>query len=984
MHIFGKAGYGKTNLACAVCSNALAQGIPSLLILASDIRVESDLYNWITDSLHTEYDLISLLGLIDNLGFLKQKKIPVVIDGLNEKYPDASYWRSQLEYLLRDVEKFRNILLITTSRESYTEEIFDKPTYKEVSNNYYLEGFIQNDLSIAINKYFSKYKITINNDDYDKSIFQHPLLLKIFCTVHKGKTFTFSPTNIYETMESYYVHLINKIVESFPGQKSIICKVIEDRIDNFCLKLLDENSKQINYKNDFFNIFDPDFSPSNQPKILISDKILDEGMFIKREMRNNKEYVEFTHDFIGGYTLAKAIALSTDDTQEITDKLLDQTVMANVINFKTGDFQHPLSEDILKNLIYFFKQKTGGQLYDLLKFDSVLKLSLSMLEVSDPSEKEQQGLIEELLSSENKDLTITFFEEAVSKITDKNDYCYVDILFGLISELSAKEIDLYWSETIRKNSDKILNYLNTFLNTDLKYNDINHEIFLFLPCLFSSTHRLIRDAATKLLVKLGEYALEIIFDIYKKFEYVSDLYIHERLMAALCGIILRKGGAYKTISLKIAKYLEKKYFKECATTHLLILDYADTILHYASSFHGYNRKHSIDPHLLNDWLKDDECTREVKGDGKATWGYGPIHMDFAKYTIGHHIATYRSSRDKLPSLKEALAMIIWRMKNLGYDEKIFENIDRECMKSRHGYSRHDNSMSIERYGKKYSWIAYFELYGQFVLKGMIETEGPRSFRVSSIDIDPTFPELIRKEQLVTDCFLPRRCENLQEWVNRSDKGLLQKIYRVKSSEKNWVLIHARNHQKNTDKVRIDIDVEVLLFLEKKKKKALNIFKNQTNIHFERLIYEHYYLFHGEIPWGKLLQTKSFDKLLDDSDEIWLYSPFSWFTWEGYHSKMNDLGNVPFLSKFICDEYNLKYDLNTLTFFDKDEAVTRYNHDTSSHYYFINKSHLDRFLKKYNLSLAWLEFVRKDGDYGYENTKGLEPSFNDIESITIYK
>ena len=138
MHIFGKAGYGKTNLACAVCRNALEQGIPSLLILASDIRVESDISNWIVDSLNTKYSLKSLLGFINNLGFLKQRKIPVVIDGLNEKYPDASYWKSQLEYLIRDVAKFRNILLITTSRESYTEEIFDKPTYKEVPNNHYL------------------------------------------------------------------------------------------------------------------------------------------------------------------------------------------------------------------------------------------------------------------------------------------------------------------------------------------------------------------------------------------------------------------------------------------------------------------------------------------------------------------------------------------------------------------------------------------------------------------------------------------------------------------------------------------------------------------------------------------------------------------------------------------------------------------------------------------------------------------------------
>ena len=63
----------------------------------------------------------------------------------------------------------------------------------------------------------------------------------------------------------------------------------------------------------------------------------------KREMVDNKESVEFTHDFIGGYSIAKAIALSTDNPQEIADKIRDQTIMDKVIDLSTGDFQHPLS-----------------------------------------------------------------------------------------------------------------------------------------------------------------------------------------------------------------------------------------------------------------------------------------------------------------------------------------------------------------------------------------------------------------------------------------------------------------------------------------------------------------------------------------------------------------------------------------------------------------------------------------------------------------
>ncbi len=982
IHVFGKAGHGKTNLACSVCNKALNQGIPAILVLASEIRGESNISKWIVDSLQARCHLSDLFGFVNNLGFLKQSKIPIVIDGLNEKYPNAAIWQAELDYLIQQVGKFENIVLITTSRESYVKEIFDKTSYKEVQNNYYLEGFNQYDLLVAIRKYFKKNRITINNDDYDKSIFKNPLLLKIFCTVHEGKTFTFYPTNIYETMESYYKFLISKIAESFPGQESIMCKIIGDRIDDFCLKLLDDNSKNINYQNDFFSIFDPNFKPCSQPKVVISDKILDEGMFIKREMIDNQEVVEFTHDFIGGFSIAKAIAFGNNNPQDILQKIQNHDVMSKVINLSTGEFSHPLSEDILKNLIYFFKKKTGGRLYDVIKLDSVLKLELSMIEVADLSEKERQELINKLLSSDNKDLIISFFETVISNIADKKDYCSIEILLGLIEKLSAKEIDLYWSEAIRKHSVKIFKYLDSFTDKSFKYNDKIQEISYFISCLFSSTHRLIRDKATKVLVNLGEYAPDNVFVTYKRMENVSDLYITERIVAALCGIILRIGSNFKEKCLEIAEYLENKYFKECSTTHLLILDYVDTILHYVSNFYAYNRRHSINPQKINNWSTDVECLNELSGDGKATWGYGPIHMDFAKYTIGHHIASYRYSRDKAPSLKEVMAMIIWRTKDLGYDEKLFDEIDKECSKSQHNYSRHDNSVSIERYGKKYSWIAFFELYGQFVLKGIVETEAPNSFRESSIDIDPTFPALPKKEQLVTKCFLPRHDGNLQAWVNRSEKILFQEIYSLKSKKEKWVLLNCRHHQQSTNDIRIDINVDAILLPQGKAKKALDILNNSEENLFDHYIEQYYYLFNGEIPWSKLIQTMKINELFEGPQKLSFYSPFAWFSWESYHSRMNDIGNVPFLTKAICDEFKLKYDIESFTFFDKREACTKYYYGNFSHYLFIKEKYIKKLLKKNNLSLIWCEFGYKYGNFGSRNKRQLDPSTSRFRSAEI--
>ena len=120
-------------------------------------------------------------------------------------------------------------------------------------------------------------------------------------------------------------------------------------------------------------------------------------------------------------------------------------------------------------------------------------------------------------------------------------------------------------------------------------------------------------------------------------------------------------------------------------------------------------------------------------------------------------------------------MVIWRMKELGYSEDVFDEIDKEIATSRN-YHRFDNTMTTEQYGKKYSWIAYFELFGHFVLTKKIRTEISDGYRVSSVDIDPTFPDRPFKTQLVSDCFIPAFDESIQEWVTKDTGGYLDNYY----------------------------------------------------------------------------------------------------------------------------------------------------------------------------------------------------------------
>ena len=122
-----------------------------------------------------------------------------------------------------------------------------------------------------------------------------------------------------------------------------------------------------------------------------------------------------------------------------------------------------------------------------------------------------------------------------------------------------------------------------------------------------------------------------------------------------------------------------------------------------------------------------------------------IYMDFGNYTIGH-LVPGRGNCMSMNHLgyKEIRRKIEWRITNLGYKAKDFEAIDRWIGED--NWRRSSNSEAkVDRYGKKYSWIAYFEMYGLLQQRGLLCSANlQKTERCSDCDIDPSFPEPARK------------------------------------------------------------------------------------------------------------------------------------------------------------------------------------------------------------------------------------------------
>lgn len=993
VHIFGKAGYGKTYLACSICNEFLSKNLSAFLFLASDIRVGSDVKKQIRDTLSIDHSMsfLDFLGALDNLGFVNNQRIPIVIDGLNETMPTADIWSHELSYLIDDINKFQNLVLITTCRDSYVEQVFNgKKHHTEVSGSIHIDGFDDSNIDVVIDKYCKKYQITILNGNYEKRLLKDPLMLKMFAVANEGKSITVNEANLYNTINEYLTALIDKVATQAGVVNPVLKQQIRGRINSFSSELWERDSRGLNYPDDFVQIFDPDYSPSiTNWDDTNSARILDEGIFIKRTIAGQNEYAEFTYDRLAGFCIAKAILFENRNSVEILERVQSKELISKLANEQQPEKNHPLREDIIQSIIFLFPRYTGKELYTVVPDNNIItQNNISMINVFASTATGQESFSNFVESIEIKNQNMPYLMETIiSSVIDGKAYWLVDILSAKLQKMAMNQIDIIWSEATRKKSSEILDYLNALINQYETNQPLGSEIAVkqmtFVALLMSSTNRLLRDTATKALVTMGVHYPREMFETFKDLESIDDLSIFDRLTAALCGVVLQTDE--NELSKEIAYYLEKSCLEQIKTTHLLILDYIDTILNLAEYRCGYARNQEWRSKLgLLPWPEDEECKAEVTGDGRATWGYGPVHDDFAKYILGSITRRENWSNDcKAPTLKECLAMVIWRIKKLGYSESLFGKIDEEIAKGS-DYRRFHNTVSTERYGKKYSWIAFFELLGQFILNGLYKSGYGPLFRTSRVDIDPTFPKLPNKKQLVNDCFLPDFKGDLQKWIVNDKGSYLNGIYinRFRDSVYEWVLLYGSMNQEASNKARIDIYTDALLT------STHNIDKLTEYLNKNRFIHEahsFYYIFAGEIAWSNnIVYEERTMTNENDKQKIEVIFPYSMFSWESYHSETNNVGSVPFVCRRIFTDLDLMFNvMDQSCRTTEGELAVRLVQDDYSKYLYIRKDLLLGYMKKYELSLIWYEYDIRYGGSKQGDQK-LDPSYTDFKSTKVMR
>ena len=811
LNILGEAGIGKTHIACNICNDRLKSGLPALFVRGSLFTTSQPIEAQLRTILDIppSYSWQDFLQALSTVAEAYHIRIPLIIDGLNESTHNGAIskvWEQNLKGFVHEIAQTKNVVLITTCRTNYKEAIWKD---ESPPNRLYARGFDTDEVKReAINKYFNAYKIKADLTMAPLAQFKHPLYLKIFCVTKNPirdteKHIYVGEQTLFEVFEEFLKQCNKAVCDRL--QLRLGTSVVEPALNRIAEYLWQHRKRHIPLKElvgivDGRSIEEPGWLSSK------THVIEDEGLLVCRDWGQGEEVMYFTYDLLGGYLIAKYLLQQASDN---VHGYFNSEEMVALLFGEDYGVLHPMYSDLSRCLAALLPAKTGFFLHNISDTKTAFSFSIrGLFEISlQDINANCIHLVTQLFKAhQNREPLLELAQNTIGHIDHPfNASFWSKQLFAL----PMPERDLSWTEHVRQNVEFFEELLMRFEEACQSHQELSdvsaerlHLFAEYIRWLLTSNVRRLRDKATRALYWYGRRFPQDFFDLVMKSLSINDPYVPERMLAATYGIVMArqhdfKDPSFATEILRVyGRNLYETMFKpdaEYSTTHILARDYARRTIDIALMHHP-------------DLLKDDErkhITPPFTEGGIRKWGEiedrnAPLHMDFRNYTLAGLVKDRGNYDFEHDEYKRVLANIFWRIYDLGYSLDSFKEIDALIFQDNQRYGRLANGRKTDRYGKKYSWIAFYELAGFRQDKNLL-SEYCDDARILDADIDPSFPAELTEHNFVKDDFLGDRGMCDTEWISEVDSPDLTPYFivdRLLGEQGTWILLEGNLNQKN--------------------------------------------------------------------------------------------------------------------------------------------------------------------------------------------
>lgn len=774
----GEAGIGKSHLLADIALKRREKGQSSLLLLGQHFA--SDENPWaqiLRNQLLLQCSEAEFLGALEAKAQSIGSRIIIFIDAINEGR-GRYFWPDHIKSFIRSFEKYKWLGLVLSIRSSYSNLIVPR---EEITDDIAVRlthhGFAGVEYE-ASRLFFKNYNIEQPSVPFLHPEFQSPLFLKLFCDGLKKVGRTRGPDG-YEGISkiiNFYLEAINRqLCEpkrlDYPGSINLVEKATKSVVQ----RMVDKDMRHLPYE-EAYDLLETELKKYSDKKHLL-DELVSEGLFAKNLFwdGNNKsvEVVYLAYERFADHLITEFILGKHLDRPSPEASFAEGTYLNGLIKDEHSCY---VNKGIVEALSVQLPEIIGRELYEVAPHckefypvtESFIK-SLIWRKVETITEKVLDYVNEYVFNNQRTyDL---FFDTLLLITSNPKHYFNADSLHKHLMRFSLADRDAGWTIYINEQFDDqtaVKRLIDWAWSDEDKHPYSDEAIRLTAKTIawfFTSSNRFLRDSATKALVCLLENRIPVLLQVLKEFEEVNDPYVYERLYAVAYGCALRTddGSGLKDLS----AYIYETIFKvEHVYSHMLLRDYARGVVEYAL-YSGLDidvATERISPPYKSDWPETMPTEEDIK---KFEFDY--TSEDFEDYywaqnsiissmvtEYGRGIAMYgdfgryvfQSAFSDWPDLDpQGLSnLAVKRVFDLGYDVEKHGKFDRRLT------SQGREGRKVERIGKKYQWIAFYELLAKvsdnFLMKDpsawreekLTQFEGPWEPYVR--DIDPTL--LIKK------------------------------------------------------------------------------------------------------------------------------------------------------------------------------------------------------------------------------------------------
>jgi len=872
--LIGKAGIGKTHFLCDIAKKRITDGHPTIILLGHHFQQFLDPGEQITKILGLKISFENLIQKLNRKAAKTNTRCLIMIDAINEG--DKEAWKKSLNKLIKQIMPFKGIGLVVSCRtpfERITIPRRPKPNLIILSH----PGFSEIEID-AQATFFKYYKIPTPEVPLLTPEFSNPLFLKLFCRSLEGATVKKKHRQIKDIASGQKG--MTYIFESFVRERA---KHIEDAFDlkrgycwNNVIKKVAENMAV--GKREWLSKSDLESILSVKKAKAFINTIISEGMLLDtlEWIRGQKApieavrfpYQKFSDHIIARYLLGKFLNTSSEKT--IKESFAKDAALGAF--FKKDKAIYARS-GIVEALMIEFPTRTGNKSELLDYLDSrKTKGALVVAFLNGLIWRDPASISDSTNKWVNRLLCDDHFRnemlDTLVALAAKPRHPYnAAKLNRFLKSMKMNKRDLFWSEFLRKQDchNSIYRILSWIEMTRAQSvgSEYAQMYALILMWTLTSTNRSLRDRATRALYYIGCRFPEILFEITIEALEVNDPYVPERVLAASYGtaMALQHKRSFTKRSLHVfALNIYDLMFKKDATystTHILARDYA---------------KHTIDIALFSNAVELSEEERKrvappFKDGGIRRWGRSedknkdeyregnyPFGFDFNNYTLGYLLPKRRNYNFDDPEYVKVKSNMWWRIYKLGYTLKDFGEIDKAIAQfDSYRFGRETDGRKIDRYGKKYCWIAWYEMAGLRQDKGLLKRRWISDYERFTVDIDPSFPDKVQNIEIIKTDYLGRKRTSLPNWIEKGptpDISPYLILDSIQGEKGPWVLLDGFIEQEDLTARR-----GVFIF-----PRGLFIKKSDAHDVIERLktqglgnrwlpeMPEYRYTFAGEVPW----------------------------------------------------------------------------------------------------------------------------------------